>query len=160
MSKKQSPKTFWERVKKQDTGCWEWEGSINSTGYGTCAWDGAVYVTHRIAAWLYGMIEDIPAPRNADNPTHVLHVCDNRKCCNPDHLFLGSYSDNMQDAYNKKRKVQPKGDKHPNSKLSNSQASEIRILYAKGSSQKALATSYGVSQAAISRIVRNIGYIQ
>ena len=159
MSRKQSPKAFWANVVKQESGCWEWQGSYTTSGYGKCGWDGNVYVAHRVAAWITGMVEDMSAPKNSDNPTHVLHRCDNRKCCNPDHLFLGTASDNMQDAYNKKRKVQPRGGAHTNAKLSNSEAEDIRALYAKGLTQMELAERYAVSQTAISRIIRNIGYI-
>lgn len=160
MAKKQSPKSFWAKVKKQENGCWEWQGALNNSGYGTCGWGGTTYVAHRVAAWIYGMVESMEAPRNSDNPNHVLHKCDNRRCCNPAHLFLGTYSDNMNDAYNKKRKVQPKGEGHTNAKLSNAQAEEIRRQHSNGMTQVKLANMYGVSQVVVSRIVRNIGYTQ
>lgn len=159
MSHKQSPKAFWSKVVKQEHGCWEWQGSCNNSGYGTCGWGGKTYVAHRVAAWIAGMIDDMAAPKNADNPTHVLHKCDNRKCCNPEHFFLGTFSDNQLDAYNKKRKVQPKGEAHANAKLSNAQAEEVRVLYTEGWTQVRLALRFGISQTAISRIIRNIGYI-
>lgn len=61
----------------------------------------------------------------------VLHKCDNRKCCNPNHLFLGSMSTNQKDAYAKGRKVQPRS-KHVNAKLSPEQVRAIRYRYAQG----------------------------
>jgi hypothetical protein len=64
----------------------------------------------------------------------------------------------MRDAYNKKRKVQPKGEKHANAKLTNQQAEDIRRRYASGEYQTPLATEYGVSQRVISLIVRGETY--
>lgn len=157
MSAKQTPESFWARVKKTD-GCWEWQGSLNNTGYGTVAWHRKVYTAHRVAAWLSGLVESLAAPKSHRAETHVLHKCDNRKCCNPDHFFLGNYSANQKDAYKKKRRAQPKGAAHVNAKLTAPQAAAIREAYNKGQTQMKLATIYGVSQVAISLIVRGVTY--
>lgn len=159
MSKKQTDKSFWKRVNTHaPRGCWEWTGSCNNTGYGTVGWGGRNYVAHRLAAWLSGMVDHPSAPASAANKTHVLHRCDNRKCCNPAHFFLGSYSDNQSDAYKKKRKTQPKGEKHSNAKLTNKQAATIRRRYKKGERQVPLSEEYKVSQRVISLIVRGETY--
>lgn len=159
MSKKQTAESFWGRVNKTVSAqCWEWQGSCNSTGYGTVAWDGKVYTAHRIAAWLSGLVCSPVAPNDSREATHVLHKCDNRKCCNPDHFFLGTYTDNMYDAYNKQRKTQPRGANHANAKLTAQQATEIRTRYKKGEKQIPLASEFGVSQRAISLIVRGETY--
>lgn len=157
MSKKQTPESFWARVKKS-TGCWEWQGACNNTGYGTVGWHGANYTAHRIAAWLAGMVDTPSAPESSRASTHVLHKCDNRKCCNPDHFFLGNFADNMRDAYKKQRKTQPRGEKHTNAKLTSKQASEIRRRYKGGECQVPLAKEYKVSQRAISLLVRGETY--
>lgn len=154
---KQTAESFWARVAKS-RGCWEWQGACNNTGYGTVAWDGKVFTAHRIAAWLAGLVATPNAPPNKRDRTHVLHKCDNRKCCNPKHFFLGSYSDNQKDAYKKNRRAQPKGGAHANAKLSNVQAKAIRKAYAEGQIQTALAAAYGVSQRTISLIVRGESY--
>lgn len=74
-----------------------------------------------------------------------MHTCDNPLCVNPEHLQLGTRSDNMQDCYKKNR--------HPIVKISYEQATEIRKLYATGQyTQGALGKLYGVSY-------RTIGYI-
>jgi hypothetical protein len=158
MSAKQTAKSFWNRVNKLENECWEWTGACNSTGYGNVAWAGKVYVTHRVAAYLTGLVKTMSAPDSSREATHVLHKCDNRKCCNPNHLFLGSFTDNMLDAYKKTRKIQPKGEKHVNAKLTNAQAEEIRKRYAGGEFQVPLAKEYKVSQRAISLIVRGETY--
>ena len=162
MSSKQTAESFWARVqgdRRQRNGCWEWQGACNNTGYGTVKWDGKTYTAHRIAAWLSDLVADPARPTNSKEKAHVLHKCDNRKCCNPTHFFIGSYSDNQLDAYAKKRRAQPKGEKHANAKLTNKQAAEIRRAYeVHGFTQKQLANKFNVSQRAISLLVRGETY--
>lgn len=157
MSAKQTAESFWAKVKK-GRGCWEWQGSCNNTGYGTVAWHGTVYTAHRVAAWLEGIVSSPSSPKSSKDAQHVLHKCDNRKCCNPKHFFLGSYSDNQKDAYAKRRRSQPKGEHHANAKLTNRQATAIRKQYSEGIPQTKLASAYGVSQHAVSLIVRGETY--
>lgn len=159
MSKKQTAESFWRRVKIGGAEeCWEWTGARNNTGYGTVAWGGKVYTSHRVAAWLNGMVDSLAAPEKSHIKGHVLHKCDNRSCCNPDHFFIGSYTDNQKDAYSKKRKVQPKGENHSNAKLTAMQVETIRNEYALGRTQVELAREFGVSQRSISLIVRKETY--
>ena len=161
MSAKQTAESFWGRVsgdRRERNGCWEWQGARNSTGYGSVAWHGKVYTAHRVAAWLTGLVESPSAPTNSRDKTHILHKCDNRACCNPSHFFLGSFTDNMRDAYTKKRKSQPKGETHTNAKLTNKQAAKIRQLYDIGMTQTVLANKFGISQRAISLIIRKETY--
>ena len=161
MSAKQTAENFWSRVAKGVigcNGCWEWTGSCNNTGYGTVAVNGKVYTAHRVAAWYSNMISELSAPKHKSDKTFVLHKCDNRKCCNHDHFFLGSYTDNQLDAYKKKRKVQPKGSNHVNAKLTKEQVMEIRTRYSFGEYQSPLAKEYNVSQRCISLVVRGETY--
>lgn len=157
MSKKQTPEKFWARV-KQGPSCWEWQGACNSSGYGTVAWHGTVFTAHRVAAWLSGMVSSPAAPASSREPTHILHKCDNRKCCNPEHMVLGSYGDNQRDAYQKARRAQPQGADHVNAKLTAEQVQEIRRRYAAGEMQVPLAKEFGVAQRTISLIVRKETY--
>lgn len=158
MSRKQTAESFWARVKKS-RGCWEWQGTCNSTGYGNVSWHSKMYTAHRIAAWLSGLV-DSPAAPTIPQGAHVLHKCDNRKCCNPKHFFIGSYSDNQRDAYAKKRRAQPKGERHANATLTDRQATEIRTAYSvHGLTQRELANKFGVSQTTISLIIRRKTYI-
>ena len=154
MSKAQTPENFWLRVNKAGpSDCWEWTGCCNNTGYGTVGWLGFRYTAHRVAAWLVGLVDSPSAPEYKSDKTHVLHSCDNRKCCNPAHFFLGNYADNQKDAYKKVRRAQPKGSEHANALLNNDQVVAIRSQYASGATQNKLAGEYGVSQTCISRIV-------
>lgn len=158
MSARQTAESFWARVDKTGP-CWVWQGTCTSAGYGCVSWVGATYTAHRVAAWLVGMVESPSAPTDHRAPAFVLHTCDNRRCCNPAHFFLGNYATNLRDAYKKQRKTQPRGAKHINAKLTNAQAAKIRSLYAAGQVQTVLAAKFNVSQVTISLIVRNKTYI-
>lgn len=159
MPAKQTPETFWAKVRRRaNDECWEWGGATNNTGYGTVGWHGRNYTAHRVAAFLSGLVESPSRPAHSRDKGHVLHKCDNRRCCNPHHFMIGSYSDNQKDAYQKQRRVQPKGGAHVNAKLTNEQAEEIRNRYAAGEYQVPLAKEYGVSQRVISLIVRGESY--
>lgn len=100
-----APERFWARVDKSGC-CWVWTGSCNNKGYGR--FDGEY--AHRFS-WrlLSGPIPD---------GLNVLHRCDNPPCVRPDHLFLGTVSDNARDMWAKGRGVlqrpgvAPRGDAH------------------------------------------------
>ena len=82
--------SFWKFVDvKSENECWVWKGNRFSTGYGRCSFGRA----HRVA-WelIHGVIPE---------GMFVLHSCDNKPCCNPKHLFLGTRKDNAQDAKRK-----------------------------------------------------------
>lgn len=89
---------FWSFVRKGD-GCWEWQGHINAFGY------GEIYVNrkHVRAHRLSWEINNGPVPGGL----YVCHLCDNPKCVRPDHLFVGTHRDNMQDGKSKGRVYQP-----------------------------------------------------
>ena len=75
--------------------CWEWRGAKNTAGYGKMWVEGKIVDAHRVAYMLYvGPIGD---------GLLVCHTCDQPSCVNPAHLFLGTYTDNMQDAKAKGR---------------------------------------------------------
>lgn len=82
------PPAFWPRVQISD-GCWEWQGSRSGYGYGTMKIAGAVVYAHRFSWELhFGLIP----PR-----MFVCHHCDNPPCVRPDHLFVGTATDNARD---------------------------------------------------------------
>ena len=87
---------FWNKVNKLGfNDCWNWIGGSRGMGYGAFKINNKVIDSHRMS-WILknGEIE---------KGLYVLHTCDNRKCINPNHLFLGTHSDNMKDCANKKR---------------------------------------------------------
>lgn len=116
---------FWEKVDKDGCpgGCWAWLGGKSRNGYGVIQEGGRGsknLSAHRVAYELVnGSIEE---------GRYILHSCDNRWCVNPAHLRAGTQSENIAEAYAKKRKVAPVfyGEAHPKSKLTADQVAYIR----------------------------------
>jgi hypothetical protein len=82
----------------------------------------------------------------------VCHRCDNPKCVNPDHLFLGTPKDNSQDMVRKGRVSQ--GDRHPYAKLTRRQVVRIRERAEAGHDPKRIARDYRVSTANVKHVIR------
>jgi hypothetical protein len=142
------PASFWERTKKcTDTGCWEWQGSMFKDGYGSVPINGHNQHVHRVAYELaYG---SIPQGKL------ILHRCNNRRCCNPDHLYAGTQKENVRDCVESGRRHIAYGTLDANAKLTDDQVREIRQLYKpRKVTQDYLAARYGVSRSAIGYILR------
>lgn len=142
---------FWSKVEKGPD-CWEWTGSKVKGGYGQIGKGGREIgneMTHRLS-W---EIHNGPIPEGM----FVCHSCDNRSCVNPDHLFLGTHSDNVQDMVAKGRvgDVGRKGTKHHKAKLTDEDVREIR---AAEDSTTTLALIYGVSTSTIQRVKSGKGW--
>jgi hypothetical protein len=103
-----------------NTGCWLWMGGTNVWGYGIISLgrksEGAASA-HRVSYKLH---------KGDPGKLHVLHRCDNRLCVNPDHLFLGTCKDNMQDKVAKGRQQDQKGEKGNNAVLCEADVADIR----------------------------------
>jgi len=74
--------------------CWFWMRAITSAGYGKLYIKGTLYSVHRLSAYVF-LDFDIKSK------LFVLHKCDQRRCFNPDHLFVGTPQDNQDDFFNK-----------------------------------------------------------
>jgi hypothetical protein len=139
MPKKPIEERFFQKVRKMPSGCHEWTGSLlKGGGYGQFHLDGKTAYAHIVAYTL---------DKGPTNGNYVLHSCDNRKCVNPDHLFLGTFDDNMADMVNKGR--QAHGVKNPHAKLRVEQVLKIRASIG---THRAIADHFGVSQALVTMI--------
>lgn len=127
-----------------NSGCWLWLGTaqgINGppTGMRPRFWDGRKSEYAYRASW---EIHKGPIP-----PGHlVCHSCDVPLCVNPDHLFIGLWSDNMSDCAAKGRTNKPKGEATARAKLTEDQ---VRMIRASSAPSKRLARQLGVDDKTI-----------
>lgn len=129
---------FWARVDKTPDGCWLWMGARGPLGYGAF-WDGKKVLRAHRYAW---------AVTNGEIPEGLFacHKCDNPPCVNPDHLFLGTRTENQRDMAVKERTN--------TTKLTESEVRAMRRAYRLGISQDVLAHVFGVDQTNVSQVVR------
>ena len=148
---------FWSYVPREGVGkCWNWTGAKDERGYGRFHIGisrNSAALAHRIAYAL----------THQSMPEAVCHRCDNPSCCNPAHLFGGTRADNNEDMARKGRnrvsKPALRGERHPQAKLTDAQATEIREKYATGvASQRRLADAYQVSQRTIAKVVLGVSF--
>jgi len=131
---------FWSKVDPAPSSCcWEWTAGKSSNGYGQFKLNTKMLSAHRIA---YTLTKgEIP------KDLIVRHTCDNPVCCNPDHLILGTYADNMADKVERNR--QAKGEQNGRCKLTVKQVMEI---YNSPLTQDEIAKLYNIDQSIVSRI--------
>jgi len=127
---------FLAKVKVMDSGCHEWQAGLNKGGYGKFQTLGRTMPAHRVA---YRLFKQDP------EKNYVLHHCDNRKCVNVEHLFLGTIQDNIVDMDEKKRR----GTK---SKLTYDDVDVIKNLLQDRYTQQHIAKEFNINQTTVSRI--------
>jgi hypothetical protein len=136
---------FFEKVEKTSN-CWNWMGALSSKGYGYFWLENKMELAHRIS-WIliHGYIPE---------GFEVMHECDNPKCVNPDHLFLGTHAQNMADMKNKNRAGRNwrKGSQCAHAKLDEEQVKKIIHEIKLGRAHINLAHEFGVSRTAITAI--------
>ena len=146
-----------ERIKShiiinQTTGCWEWQGA-KKNGYG-----------HTIAgSRTNGTRKRIPAHRlsyqtfvgQIPEGMEICHRCDNRCCVNPEHLFIGTRQDNVDDREAKGRNRPPKGSNNGRAKLTEDAVLRARLeRMEKHTSFQKLADKYGVSKHTMQQAIK------
>lgn len=131
---------FWSKVEKGE-GCWRWTGGLSPKGYGV-HWVGRGHKrAHRFSFELATGID--PADQV------VMHKCDNRACVNPDHLQLGTQSENVADMDAKGRRGQSRGEAHHAAKLTPDQ---VRAIRNDGRAPRHIAREYPVTESGIEAI--------
>lgn len=136
---------FYRSFTIKENGCWEWNRIIRGvSGYGIFVINQKTYYAHRISYLLhFGEILE-----NMD----ICHKCDNKKCVNPNHLFIGTRKDNMIDCVKKGRNFICSGEKSGCSKLKNNDVEFIRNN-CKILKTKELARKYNVSTKTIRDVI-------
>lgn len=160
---------FFERVQLDLlSGCWNWTGTKNAKGYGRIAGEidgqrvvenGRQMLAHRVSWMLH--VGPIPQGPGAHG-TVVLHTCDNPGCVNPQHLRLGTQSDNVKDMIAKGRKVagewqKRKGIEHFRSAFKDQ--ADIDLICATVGKTKELAERFGVDVCTIKRVRQRNGVV-
>lgn len=142
---------FWEKVDKRRLDeCWPWTACVDGCGYGLIGSNAEdnwrLLKAHRVAwTFTYGSIPE---------GLCVCHHCDNKICCNPLHLFLGTQADNTADKVSKNR--QARGEGVAQSKITAEDAGEIRQLYAAGRDTiRSIARRYPIGRSQVHRIINH-----
>lgn len=126
--------------------CWPWQACCNAKGYGNINVNDKTRLAHAVVLELH--------TGEKANGRHALHRCDNPPCCNPEHLFWGSNTDNIEDRVKKGRSM--RGEAVASSVLTPEQVLLIRsryVPYSREHGTRAIAREFGVCNSAISQAV-------
>jgi hypothetical protein len=132
---------FEAKCLKLEDSCWVWRGAVNPSGYGAFKFDRAKHDAH-VFSWRMAH-HGIAVPVGK----LVKHRCDLRLCVNPDHLEIGTSSENVSESYERQ------GLENGNAKLTAVDVRLIRRLFAGGTNKTDLARQFEVSRKTISDIV-------
>jgi hypothetical protein len=140
---------FWQKVdRRSDDECWNWIGSTHYRwGYGSFRDGKRKFIAAHRYSWklVHG---DIP------KGMCICHKCDNPKCVNPNHLFMGTVADNNLDKKLKGRQPPVIGEKNPKARLKEDDIREIRNLHNIGYSGASIGRMYGVVKEEIYGIIK------
>lgn len=125
-----------------ETGCWNWTGLITRYGYGQTRITGTAEHIHRLS---YKLVHGEINPPSLV----VCHKCDNRRCFNPDHLFLGTRDDNQKDMKAKRRSAF--GERNARATLT---AEQVAAIIADPRRQRIIGIDFGITQGHVSAIKR------
>lgn len=132
---------FWSKIEKGES-CWNWKSAIQSKGYGSFSIGGKTFSAHRISYEL--------SKGKIPEGLCVLHKCDNRRCVNPEHLFLGTTRDNSLD-------MVKKGRMSPNfitRKLNRNQVEMVRLMYQQSKTPyRKIGSLFGISPRTVGAII-------
>lgn len=144
------------RCRISESGCWEWTKTLERDPrngrptYGRIRYRGKTYMAHRLSHQFFNG----PVP----DDMQVCHSCDNQRCINPDHLWLGTQIDNMADMRQKGREVKVRCEHVGLAKLTFEQAQVIRARHKSGERCASLAREVGLTRTSMSLLLRGITY--
>ncbi len=142
---------YWEKVDIKDNidDCWNWLAYIHYSGYGyfhNYRLSKSAMPAHRVAYML--------SKGSIPGRLQIQHLCNNRLCCNPNHLELGDDKKNMRYMVECNRQnINHKGENNPSSKLKEDDVREIHTLYKEGFIQQDIAEMFEVTQVCVSSIL-------
>lgn len=136
---------YFSNLPSTPSGCMDWQWGRTGEGYGRLRFQGRPFQAHRVAY----ILRHGPIPDGAS----VLHSCDNRVCCNPDHLFLGSHQDNMTDMRRKGRARGARGERQHTARLTAADVLDIREKFAAGVRIIDIARQRGLHKSHVGQIV-------
>ena len=141
---------FWSKVNKAGE-CWLWTAKRDRSGYGRFQTDKSRSDIAPRVAWRLTCGEVLDG-------LFVLHRCDNPPCVRPDHLFLGTFEENMADMVAKGRS--PRGERNVAAKLTDAQVIEMRRLFDAGlATVPQLSAASGVGYNSVRRAVTRKGWL-
>ena len=147
---------FWSSAAKdKNTNCWNWRRTLFCNGYGRF-WDNGKDVGAHRKAWelIHGAIP---------SGMFVCHRCDNKRCINPGHLWLGTPAENSQDMARKGRQGGAcglPGELNYSAKLTHERARQIREMRESGTWIRTIAMRFGVSKALVSAVVNGHAWVE
>jgi hypothetical protein len=138
---------FWAKLDKRGPDeCWPWKKVSHRSGH------GEFFVSRergKVPAHSYAL--ELATGEACPSGKECCHHCDNPPCCNPAHLYFGTRLQNVHDAISRGRHQH--GERHSTSFLTEREVLEMRVRFAAGETQPALASVYGIGEAYISQIV-------
>lgn len=126
-----------------NTGCFLWGGALMPCGYGCLSIKDTTAMAHRVSLVLVGRI--VP------DGMFACHTCDVRWCVNPDHLYVGTVQQNINDALRRGRTA--RGERQGSAVLTAADVVAMREMRATGATSKAIGRAFGVSTAQAYRVV-------
>lgn len=139
---------FMAKFTVSDNGCWQWKDG-KTERYPSFTYNQTNHHAHRVSYMLFK--GDIP------EGLCVCHSCDNPKCVNPRHLFLGTMGDNLRDMFRKGRR-NICGENHTNNKLTTEQVLSIRKMAKDNKPTKEIAKEFNISTTNVNLIIRGAGW--
>lgn len=112
---------FMSQVESKPSGCMEWSGKLFRNGYGCFGLKGRYLLAHRVAYFIqHGALPGLGGV--------VMHSCDNRKCCNPNHLRSGTHRENLQDMVAKGRDNPTRGEASYRATMTDDKVRQLRSM--------------------------------